>query len=125
MTSKKDSPSNGDLHCGRQLALFCLMAKTDPSALCCTVGFCTVLLAVINSSFYSRPSPHFDPCRPDLVVHSSTVLSARINKPVKIFVNLHFPFRAFLYKLMSVGGGNDRLTPISAARCEHQKLFSL
>lgn len=101
------------------------MAKTDPSALCCTVGFCTVLLAVIHNSFYSCPSPHFDPWRPDLVVHYSTVLSAWINKPVKILVNLHFTFRAFLYKLMSVGGGNGWLTPISAARCEHQKLQPL
>jgi len=79
------------------------MAKTDPSALCCTVGFCTVLLAVIDNSSYSCPSPQLDPCRPDLVVRSSTVHSAWINKPVKIFVNLHFPSRAFLHKLVSVG----------------------
>lgn len=52
MTSKSDSPTNGDLQCGRQLILFCLMAETDPSAVCCALDFCTVLLAVIANSSY-------------------------------------------------------------------------
>lgn len=44
---------------------------------------------------------------------------------MNILADLQSPTRAFLYVLVSVGGGKNGLTCTLDVRCEHQKIFSL